>query len=308
MAGHLPPTWELDGLTLNSATDTGGIRDSEGIQWILTPDSDPITSAENTNQYVDKFQRIGSNWIPGQQKKTGGTLVIRGYAQHGDWAGKTRAMLRAMALLSDATKVYPFVWHSEAGSFVQNITRQGEILPKHIDAQDPAFEISMQYTAPDPRRYDLEWTTLSTPVPQNSTTGLDFTGAGSGGLDFSTGGGLDFGPAGVSGTILLDNTRGTAPSAPILRLDGRLDTPVLSVAGGSIKYNAVLDPGAFATITPEDPSFLLGDTTPVGYLASPAKWDAFVVPPGQTLTIGLAHSGPSTDLGTLTAWFRAAYW
>ncbi|MGW4487851.1 hypothetical protein ACWEOE_28885 [Amycolatopsis sp. NPDC004368] len=308
MPAHLPPVWEIDGLILNTARDTSGVRDAEGIQWILTEDSEPMASAEPTTEYADKFQRIGSTWIPGQQKKGGGTLVIRGYARRDDWAARDRAMLRAMALCADVSTTYPLIYRGDGGSLVQYITREGEILPKIIDAQHPGFEISMQFNAPDPRRYDLEWTKLVTTVPQNSTTGLDFVTGG--GLDFAAGGGagLDFGPAGSAGTILLDNTRGTAPSAPILRLDGRLDTPVLAVAGGSIRYNAVLDPGRFIDINPDDPSFLLDGATSAGYLASPAQWDAFVVPKGETLTIGLAHSGPSTDLGTLTCWFRAAYW
>lgn len=310
MAVHSPPTWEIDGIVLNAATDTDGQRDYDGIQWILTPDSDVLGSAELTTAYADKYQRIGSNRIPGEQKKNGGTLVVRGYARHGEWAALERARRRARALCSDSKLLYPLVFNSEAGPLVQGITRDGPILTKHIDSQDPAFEISMQFAAPDPRYYDLTVQQQTTGVPQNSTTGLDFTGNGGGGVDFTGGGlgGTDFGPAGAVGKILLDNTAGTAPSPVIMRLDGRLDTPVISVADGSIKYNDVLAVGDFIDINPEDPSFLLNGTTARNWQASPAQWNSFIVPPGSTLEIGLSHSGPSTDLGSLTAFFRAAYW
>jgi hypothetical protein len=128
------------------------------------------------------------------------------------------------------------------------------------------------------------------------------------GLDFDAGPGLDFGIVGATGTILLDNTRGTAPSSPLLTLTGPLTTPVLSVAGGSIKYNDTLTAGQFVDLNPEDPSVLLNGTSGRGYLANPAQWDSFIVQPGSSLSIGLSHSGPSTDLGTVTARFRPANW
>lgn len=453
MGTHAPPVWSLDGITMN----TDGVRDADGIQWILTPDSDPRSAAAPTTQYSPKFQRPGSYWIPGQVEKGGGTLVIRGYARHDDWAAAERAFRKALALCQDTSRLYPLVYQTPTGGLVTYVARDGDILPKWIDNQDPGFEISMQFASPDPRWYETEWQIITTGVPQNSVTGLDFgpgnltinplfevdasgwsavnaatVGVGAGGamgtvnagkatstqnttpsglvstamitgltagatyrascffnpstsgtaqlaidwynasntlissttlttatlsaatwsdqqtldgvapalttqakirvqkgpiavgaflladdiefravasgLDFDAGPGLDFGIVGATGTILLDNTRGTAPSSPLLTLTGPLTTPVLSVAGGSIKYNDTLTAGQFVDLNPEDPSVLLNGTSGRGYLANPAQWDSFIVQPGSSLSIGLSHSGPSTDLGTVTARFRPANW
>lgn len=302
---HAPPVWTIDGFTLN------GDPDADGITWIGDEDSEPLSAAAPTATFAPKYQRHGSFWLPGYVERGKAAFTIRGYARRDDWAALRRAQLRLLAICQDQTKLYPLVFKSEVGNLVQYVTREGDILIKSVDAEVPAFMASVEFTAPDPRRYDEAWTTLTTGVPQGSITGLDFSAGSGAGLDFDagSGAGLDFGPAGTAGTIVLDNTRGLAPTAPILTLAGPLTTPVLTVAAGSIKYNATLATGDYVVINPEDPSVLFGAAAASrGYLANPANWDAFTVPPGSSLSIGLAHSGPSTDLGTLTAQFRAAYW
>lgn len=302
---HDPPVWTIDGLCLN------GDPDANGITWIADEDSEPLNAAAPTATFTPKYQRHGSFWLPGFVERGTATFTIRAYARRDDWVALRRAQLRLLALCQDQTKLYPLVWRSEIGNLVQYVTRESDIPIKPIEAEVPAFMASVQFTAPDPRRYDEAWTTLTTGVPQGSVTGLDFAAGSGAGLDFDGGGlgGLDFGPAGSAGTILVDNTRGTAPTAPTLTLTGPLTTPVLAVPAGSIKYNATLAAGDYVVISPEDPSALFGAAAASrGYLANPANWDAFVVPAGGSLSIGLSHSGPSTDLGTLTARYRAAYW
>jgi hypothetical protein len=299
-----PPVWTIDGIALN------GDPDSSGVTWIGDEDSDPLSAPAPTATFTPKYQRHGSFWLPGFVERGKATFTIRAYAQRDNWVALRRASLRMLALCQDQTRLYPLVFQSEVGNLVQYVTREGDILIKHVEAEVPAFMASVQFTAPDPRRYDETWTTLTTGVPQGSISGLDFSAGSGAGLDFDagSGAGLDFGPAVSAGTIVLDNTRGTAPTAPTMTLAGPLTTPVLTVSGGSIKYNATLATGEFVVINPEDPSVLLGGTASRGYLANPANWDAFAVQPGSSLSIGLSHSGPSTDLGTLTARFRAAYW
>ncbi|MFD9893321.1 hypothetical protein ACFWY9_28585 [Amycolatopsis sp. NPDC059027] len=261
-----------------------------------------------TTTFTPKYQRPGSYWTPGFVERGVINLTIRAYAEgNKSWAALRLASLKMLALCQDTTKLYPLVFRSEIGNLVQNVAREGDILIKPITAQDPAFEASIQLTSPDPRRYFETKQTLTVGLPQNSTTGLDF--ATGGGLDYAaSGGGLDFGPAGAIGILTVDNTAGTAPTSPELTLTGPLTTPSLSVPGGSITYNASLATGEFLVINPEDPSALLGGTASRGYLVNPAKWSAFVVQPGSSLSIGLSHSGPSTDLGTLTASYSPAFW
>jgi hypothetical protein len=302
---HDPPVWTIDGISFN------GDPDANGITWIADEDSDPLSAPAPTATFTPKYQRHGSFWLPGFVERGKASFTFQVSARRDDWAGLRRASLKMLALCQDQSRLYPLVFQSEIGNLVQYVTREGDILIKHVEAEVPAFMASVQFTAPDPRRYDETWTTLTTGVPQGSITGLDFSAGSGAGLDFDagSGAGLDFGPAGTAGTIVLDNTRGTAPTAPTLTLAGPLTTPVLTVANGSIKYNATLAAGDYVVINPEDPSVLFGAAAASrGYLANPANWDAFTVPPGGSLSIGLSHSGPSTDLGTLTARFRAAYW
>jgi hypothetical protein len=294
-----PSVWTIDGLTLN------GPADENGVTWIATSDSQPLSAAAPTTTFTPKYQRHGSFMLPGFVERGTSVFTIRAYAQRDDWVALERARLKMLALCQDVTQLYSLVWYSAIGPLVQHVVREDDILISHVDAQHPAFEASVQFAAPDPRRYALETQVLTTGVPQNSVTGLDF-GTGSG-LDFGTNGGLTFGPAANSGTILLDNAEGTAPSSPVLTLTGPLTTPVLAVANGSIKYNGTLAAGQSVVITPEDPSVLAG-TTSQSHLVNPANWDAFTVPPGGQLTIGLSHSGPSTDTGTVTAEFAPAFW
>lgn len=452
------PVWEIDGLTLN------GLPDAEGIQWIATSDSDPLSTSAPTTTYTAKYNRIGSYWLPGHVDKGTSTFTIRAYALNKSWATLRRASLKMLALCQDTTKLYPLVFHSEIGNLVQNVVRDGDILIKPVQAQHPAFEASVQLAAPDPRRYAESWQELVTGVPRTSPSGLDFGTLGSTGLDFGSGStgsvlnanpyfetnvanwtptagtftrstsqhhegsasglltpdgsgntayvqseqisvsagadyqfsmwarcataryitlnvnwfdsigsyvtttadiggttvtantwtsisgtttapagaafaslvptlyspasasgflyvdevtlrpsfvsstGLDFGPASLGGTVIADNTSGTAPAPLFLRLTGPLTTPVITVADGSIQYNDTLAAGEFVEFDPEAPSALLGGTASRGYLTNPANWSAFVVQPGETLTIGLSHSGASTDLGTLTVRFRPAFW
>lgn len=295
------PVWTLDGLTLN------GPPDSNNVQWIATSDSDPLSAPAPTTSFTPKYQRHGSYWLPGYVERGTATLTIRAYALDKSWATLRTASLKMLALCQDVTKLYPFVFQSEVGNLVQNVVREGDILLKHVNAQNPAFEASIQLASPDPRRYEETWQTLVTGVPQGSNTGLDF--ATNGGLDFDggSGAGLDFGTA-IGGTLAIDNTRGTAPTAPTLTLTGPLTTPIISAAGGSLKYNGTLAAGEFVVINPEDPSALLGGASSRNFLLNPADWSAFIVQPGQTLTVGLSHSGASSDAGTLTVQFRPAYW
>lgn len=452
MPVNRPPVWSLDGIEFNGPAQ-------DNVQWIATPDSEPLTAAAPTTEFTPKYQRTGSFWTPGFMERGTSAFTVRAYALDKSMMTLRKASLKALAFLQNTKILYPLVFHSEIGNLVQYVVREGDISITPITgAQHPGIEFELQLAAPDPRRYFETWQTMTVGLPQNSTTGLDFgapttlnpnpdfetnttgwSGTGSAtisrqaggaigsswtgrvtstqastlsgivstamipgvvagtnyrvsafvkmngatrraiiwvdwytagsvlissngftsdvlstttfdqvtrmadapatatqakirveqatalalgdffsvdqivlqpntvGLDFDAGPGLDFGPTSGDATISLENT-GMAPTAPILTLTGPLTTPVISVSDGSIKYNGTLAAGQTLVINPEDPSALLGGTTSIGYLVNPAQWDAFTVEPGETLVMGLSHSGAPTDTGTLTADFRPAYW
>jgi hypothetical protein len=87
-----------------------------------------------------------------------------------------------------------------------------------------------------------------------------------------------------------------------------LTNPLLVTPTGSIKYNATLANGEFVLIDPADPSVLFNGTDNRSWLVNPAAWNAFEIPDGGTLQIGLSHSGPSTDTGWLATEFSPAYY
>lgn len=442
-------TWSLDGLTFNNRT-----RDADGILWYLTEESNPVESPAPTSQYTPRFNRHGSFRIPGYRDRGTQTLVIRGYARRGDVAGRDKAMLRLLGICQDPNLLYPLTWYSAYGPLVQNVCLDGEILIKPVNTAEPGFEASIQLTSPDPRRYPTAFDTLTTGIPQNSITGLDFqnndlvvnpffpinttgwtaqnsatlsvsadtngpygqvtgtlgtgnngmittaaiTGLTAGtvydfytrvwsatntgytitiqwrtaananltastitlagatlsawndirqsvtapattdnalitiratgtmtvgqsfrvasiffgvngtGLDFDNSAqGLDFGPAAAQGTLIINNI-GTAPASPIITFYGLLVTPVLTTATGSIRYNATIAAGDSVVINPQDPSVLLNGVTAVGYRVDPGQWDSFIVQPGQSLTMGLSHSGSASDGGYVSLAWRPAYW
>lgn len=446
---YFPYTWTLDGITFNSRT-----RDADGILWYVTSESDPVMAPAPTSQYTPRFNRHGSFRIPGYRDRGIQTLTIRGYARRGNTPARDRAMLKLLGICQDPQVLYPLVWNSAFGPLVQNVAIDGDILIKPIDVQEPGFEASIQFTSPDPRRYPTTFDTVTTGIPQNSITGLDFqnnnlvvnpyfplvttgwtalnsatlavsadangpygsvTGTlGTGnngmvstaaipglvagtvydfytrvwsatntgytvtiqwrtaananltastitlagatlsawndirqqvtapattdnalvtiratgtmsigqsfrvasiffglssttGLDYDASTGLDFGPAATQGTLIITNN-GTAPASPIITFYGLLVTPVLTTATGSIRYNGTINAGETVVVNPQDPSVLFNGITPKGYLVDPGQWDAFVVPPGGSLTMGLSHSGSASDGGYVSLQWRPAFW
>lgn len=295
------PAWSLDGIDFNT-----GNPDSDGILWVIEEEQGFWGSVGLNATYTPKLNQHGSYRVPGFKERDTITLtcVTRLDVDRYDYAAFRRAQMRVAALCSDSTTLYPLVCHSEIGPLVADVALDGDILTKLRNTQPPTFEWSIQLTAPDPRRYDLSWTRVQTGLPIDSATGLDFVGLGSG-LDFDTTG-LHFGSGSMSGTVMLTN-KGTAPSQPILTLQGPLTNPTIATQGGSITYNGTLAAGEYVVIDPADPSVLKGGTANVSHLVNPANFTAFTVRPGTTLTVGLSHTGPSTDTGTLVVDFRSAW-
>jgi hypothetical protein len=168
--------------------------------------------------------------------------------------------------------------------------------------------VSGRHLAPATAAQALVYVESATPMTIGQSFRVTGLSLSTGGLDFDNSGqGLDFGQAATQGSLILSNS-GTAPATPVMTLYGPLTTPVLTTASGSIKYNGTIAGGEFVVLDPADPSVLLGGITSRGYLANPAQWDAFVVQPGQSITIGLSHSGASTDGGYVVIRFRPAWW
>ncbi len=112
-----------------------------------------------------------------------------------------------------------------------------------------SLDVSTQFVAPDPRKWDQYWTDRTTLVPVPSNDGADFS---SGGVDFSTPG-LSFGLAPIVSSALIANY-GTAAVGPFITVtvtgNGTVATPRITdlISGWSMVYAGALVTGDVLTI------------------------------------------------------------
>lgn len=307
--------WILDWLRMHPDPDT---RDSAGVQWILTKEKGfwgtPATNAE----FSARLARHGAYRSPGWKKQR--TISLTGRAYAADDVVLRQAEANVLGLLADPKTPGVLTCESEIGALTCDVFLDDEILCTPLEVvSEPGFEFSLQVVAPDPAKYSIERQSMSTGLPRDSGDGLDFTQLvqpdTNQGLYFGMGAdddGLVFGESNASGLMRLAN-RGTAPTSPVYTLYGPLTNPTLTAGTAAMRYNAQLLAGQFVVIDPAVPSVLLGGTAVRRQLLNPAQFDAFAIPPatadGQPglLTVGLTHSGPVTDTGSVTATYRAAW-
>lgn len=120
------------------------------------------------------------------------------------------------------------------------------------------------------------------------------------GLDWSTGGGLNWGLSTSSGTFVLSNG-GTAESWPTFTLNGPLTNPVITnvATGQNFTYAGTLGAGDQVVITTSqfNRSVLLNGSADRRPYLTTAQW--FSVLPGSTVNVQLSSSS-SGDTGTLS--------
>lgn len=296
--------WTLDWVTFHHSYD---VRDTQGVQWILMEEKGFWGSPGTGATLSPRLNKHGAYRSPGWKKERIVTVTGRCYAE--SYAVLRAAEANVLALLSDPKRPGMLTCYSELGGLELTVFLDDAILcaPLNI-VSEPGVEFSIQMVAPDPRKYSVEAHSQTTGLPIGGVDGLDFlTGDG---LDFVTTGGLHFGSA-TPGIMMLVNS-GTAPTMPVYTLTGPLTNPVLTAATGTMKYNGTLGPGDFLVIDPSAPSVLLSGTATRRHLLYPANFEAFAIPaavngvPG-TLPVGLSHEGPITDLGTVTAVYKNAW-
>lgn len=124
-----------------------------------------------------------------------------------------------------------------------------------------------------------------------STDGLDWTGGGSAGLDWATGGGLDWGASGASGVFTLTNL-GTFETYPIFTVVGPVTDPTFTdpASGKVIAYSGTVGSGQTLVIdtSPFNRTVKLNGTDRFSSMVS-AQW--FVIPPKSSLAIQFGGAG-----------------
>lgn len=307
--------WTLENITFHHSYN---VRDSAGVQWILTKEEGFWGSPGSNATLSPRLNKHGMFRSPGWKKERIVTLTGRCY--HPDYRVLRQAETYVLGLLSDPRTPGKLTCYSELGTLSLDVFLDDAILCTPLDiVSEPGVEFSIQLVAPDPRKYSPELQTQTVGLPQDSGDGLDYSQVVSPdtnpglyfGLPTATSG-LAFGTFNGSGFMTLSNS-GTAPASPVFTIYGPLTNPVLTTnTGYSMRYNGTLGASDFLAIDTAAPSVILNGATPRRELLYPANFEAFNIPPANgltpgTLTVGLAHSGASTAGGYATATYRA-FW
>lgn len=230
-------TWSLPsyGITFNT-----NVPDDTGCRYFCTKDSGwrggaaPRTNRDGKPSGLGQFRRA--------TKPTGLVCSI-----DGEYYGRTdvarAAAERKLARIGKDTESLVEVRCLDAvGELFSMMELDAQTLAQPDNLTDGVF--SLQFASPDPRRYGVGQTI-------GGTTGLP---AGSGGLDWVTGGGLnwvpglDWGTVTSTGQVTFENTPGTAPTDPVFTIScpsGTLINPtVTSVPTGQrLRYVGTMTAG-----------------------------------------------------------------
>lgn len=156
------------------------------------------------------------------------------------------------------------------------------------------FQLSL--LAPDPRKYAAQ---------QVASTGLPVS---SGGLVFPLVFPLDFGAAGTTGRVTLDNP-GTADTWPAFTVTGPLPSGFELTrveTGQRLRYTGALAAGQPVVLDASTGAVLLEGTADRRQLLTAYDW--FAVPAGGVATVQFSSLGSSDPAASLEARFRPAYW
>ncbi|PKW15920.1 phage tail domain-containing protein [Saccharopolyspora spinosa] len=308
--------WTLDWLRLHP---DGAQRDRFGVQWILTEEKGFWSSPGTNATLSSRLGKHGAYRSPGWKNQR--TITLTGRAYCPNYALLRQAEANVLGLLADPRRPATLTCYSEIGALSCEVFLDGDILCTPLKViSEPGIEFSIQLVAPDPAKYAIDYQEMSTGLPRDAGDGLDFARVmppdTNQGLFFGMGAdddGLSFGTSNASGFMRLTNT-GTAPTMPVFTLYGPLTNPVLTAGQASMRYNAVLAPGEYVVIDPAAPSVLLGGTAVRRHLLNPASFAGFAIPPADPatgkpgeLSVGLTHTGPVTDAGSVRARFRSAW-
>jgi hypothetical protein len=142
--------------------------------------------------------------------------------------------------------------------------------------------------APDPRRYDTTESSLTTPLPSNTTSGF--------GAPF--GAPFGAGAAGAGGDVAVTNV-GDIASWPVLTLTGPMLNPVVrnNTTGDELRFAIDLTAGNFLTVDTAERTVLLnGTANRRTTLIAGSRWPS-VEPGSNTFQLRASTYDPAASLG-----------
>jgi hypothetical protein len=303
---YATPTWSIGGITLNAV-------DANGVRWIVGFAGDAQTNPTSgwwdlpTQRNFDTPLPRNSGQYRSTSYKAGRPITINGWVDAPNKQLREAARDQLMGLqfgtgLLTLTVADDYSTRWAACELVDLKTSAPNVT---------AFDFQLQLNAPDPRKYSATAVSGNTTVP-SSVGGLDYTGGGSTGLDYTGAnggmgtGGLYYGTAGSTGTFTLANS-GSTGTWPVFTLSGLLTNPTITniATGQQLSYQGTIAAGQTLVITtnPLSRTVLLngGDVRANLAVAQYAN-----VPPQSQSTYAL-NAAPA-DTGVASGQIYPAWW
>jgi hypothetical protein len=276
------------------------VDDDYGCRWGVEPGID-ITDGPGRKTHITSRPYVTGAYRS-RSYIDSKSFTIPGWVQCPDRAGMIAARARLLALFPNGEQVPMVV---DDGFSQRTITVELTDKPKVDPFPDGCgFDWQLSFLAADPRFLDATVLTSSTGTGGQATDGLDW--ATGGGLDWTGGGtgGLNWGNSGNTGSLVLQNT-GNAEAWPLFSIAGQATSPFLTdvTTGKVIAFGDIVQTGQTLVIdtSPYTRSVELNSVDRFGSLTS-AQW--FPIPPNSTITVTYGAGGS----GMVTAsWQNASY-
>lgn len=271
--------------------------DAAGNKWLASVvdggTSTPPPKLRNANRpYGHGGFRARSYWGPR-------LLTISGVAECRNGLAAEQAADLVRGLFTDGGEI-TYTRSSRQGSRTLQV-ELADRLQVDILAGASVFRYQIPLRANDPRYLDTTAQISTATVGASSTSGLDWTGGGAGGLDWATGGGLDWGTDASNGVLTMPNG-GNTDAYPLIVITGPVTNPTITdpATGRVVGYNGLVDVGQTLTIdmSPFTRSVLLNGIDRSAALSS-AQW--ITIPKNTTRLLQFAGSGTGTATATLYA-------
>lgn len=293
------PTWNVDGLTLNT---------SDGdVQWIVYNDE----GWDNPPGLKDSFtpRAVGHGSYESDAYLEPRLIVLDGLLQGSSRTAVEQA-LRQLALVGGGPLSTPLTVAGYDLELTCQVKRAARPSTRRVTTTDVLWQISL--LAPDPRKYSTTVSVLSTGIATDALGGVLWNGpagstgtpwngpAGSTGVEWQSG-------SGTTGTVILTNL-GTADAPIQFTITDTVEavvTPSIvdTSTGRTITYGGTVSAGTSLAIDTGAGSVLL-DGTNRGPLLTRDEW--FSIPPESTIEVLFSSPSPAPNAQLLARW-RDAY-
>lgn len=278
------------------------VDDDLGCRWVVTAET--LTAGVSLKTHNNE-RPYGLGAYRSRSYLAARTGLLQGWCDAGDPSNLTAAKDRFKALFPAGSQGLLVV---SDGSIERAITVElDDAGAKTVNWRTrDGFDWQLPLYAADPRFLSTDVLSAAALPPSASTDGLNWATGSPGGLDWVTGGGLDWGSSGTGVNILALNNAGTAPTWPTLTfttsstltnpsLQDPLSGAVLSYIGSIVSgQTLVIDTSPFTRAVTLDGVDRLGAMGLVG-------WPE--IKPGTTLNLQFTGTGT----GTVVAEWQAAY-